>query len=176
MTLVSRLQVVSFCTAAYKFLTSLQRLDSVPVQTHGACYHTAATAEFPHGRVSSRNDYDPEDTKRKQREARLKSTWPSERVGYPANDTRYAVRLFSTWRYSLLKFSPVSKANRAGTRGFRAPEVLFKCSEQTGGTSISLMFMVTTDLVCSNRRLGGWDDSVILLDWQIPLVPMHRRQ
>lgn len=28
---------------------------------------------------------------------------------------------------------PVSKANRAGTRGFRAPEVLLKCNEQTGG-------------------------------------------
>ncbi|KAJ7042403.1 kinase-like protein [Mycena alexandri] len=95
------------------------RLDSVPVQTHGACYHTAATAEFPHGRVSSRNDYDPEGTKEKQKDARLKSTWPSERVGYLANDTR-----------------PISKANRAGTRGFRAPEVLFKCSEQTGAIDV----------------------------------------
>lgn len=36
------------------------------------------------------------------------------RHGYPKNDTR-----------------PSRRANRAGTRGFRAPEVLFKCTEQT---------------------------------------------
>jgi cell division control protein 7 len=35
-------------------------------------------------------------------------------VGYPKNDIR-----------------PSRRANRAGTRGFRAPEVLFKCTEQT---------------------------------------------
>ncbi|CRK24036.1 hypothetical protein BN1708_003727 [Verticillium longisporum] len=35
-------------------------------------------------------------------------------TGYPKNDTR-----------------PSRRANRAGTRGFRAPEVLFKCTEQT---------------------------------------------
>lgn len=34
--------------------------------------------------------------------------------GYPKNDTR-----------------PSRRANRAGTRGFRAPEVLFKCTEQS---------------------------------------------
>lgn len=35
-------------------------------------------------------------------------------TGYPKNDSR-----------------PSRRANRAGTRGFRAPEVLFKCTEQT---------------------------------------------
>lgn len=35
-------------------------------------------------------------------------------LGYPKSDTR-----------------PSRRANRAGTRGFRAPEVLFKCTEQT---------------------------------------------
>lgn len=35
-------------------------------------------------------------------------------AGYPKNDTR-----------------PSKRANRAGTRGFRAPEVLFKCTSQT---------------------------------------------
>lgn len=39
--------------------------------------------------------------------------------GYPKNDTR-----------------PSRRANRAGTRGFRAPEVLFKCSEQTTAIDI----------------------------------------
>ncbi|KAJ7487428.1 kinase-like protein [Mycena galericulata] len=95
------------------------RLDSMPTQTHGACFHTPATTEHPHGRLSSRNTYPPEKTKEKQKDARMKSGMPSEKVGYPANDTR-----------------PVSKANRAGTRGFRAPEVLFKCSEQTGAIDV----------------------------------------
>lgn len=39
-------------------------------------------------------------------------THPS--VGHPKNDSR-----------------PSKRANRAGTRGFRAPEVLFKCTSQT---------------------------------------------
>ncbi|KAI9738237.1 MAG: hypothetical protein M1834_008735 [Cirrosporium novae-zelandiae] len=40
-------------------------------------------------------------------------------AGYPKNDTR-----------------PSRRANRAGTRGFRAPEVLFKCASQTGKIDI----------------------------------------
>jgi cell division control protein 7 len=47
------------------------------------------------------------------REAIRKST-VSIKGGYPRDDTR-----------------PSRRANRAGTRGFRAPEVLFKCTEQT---------------------------------------------
>ena len=39
--------------------------------------------------------------------------------GHPKNDTR-----------------PSKRANRAGTRGFRAPEVLFKCTEQTTAIDI----------------------------------------
>ncbi|KAJ7092563.1 kinase-like domain-containing protein [Mycena epipterygia] len=96
------------------------RLDSIPTQTHGACFHTPATTAYPHGRVLSRNDYIPTaQTKDMQKEARAKSNMPSEKVGYPANETR-----------------PTSKANRAGTRGFRAPEVLLKCSEQTGAIDV----------------------------------------
>lgn len=51
---------------------------------------------------------------RKQRlqAAALASAAPTN--GYPKNDTR-----------------PSRRANRAGTRGFRAPEVLFKCTEQS---------------------------------------------
>ncbi|KAF2417533.1 kinase-like protein [Tothia fuscella] len=39
---------------------------------------------------------------------------PSQQISYPKNDTR-----------------PSRRANRAGTRGFRAPEVLLKCTQQT---------------------------------------------
>lgn len=42
-----------------------------------------------------------------------------ERVGFKKDDTR-----------------PGAKANRAGTRGFRAPEVLLKCPDQTGAIDI----------------------------------------
>lgn len=49
------------------------------------------------------------------RKARLANHNPKATVGgYPKQDTR-----------------PSRRANRAGTRGFRAPEVLFKCTEQT---------------------------------------------
>ncbi|KAG2156352.1 kinase-like protein [Suillus clintonianus] len=94
------------------------RMDgSVPV--HGACLHTSATREHPHGKIRGRNDYDVDLLKKMQREARQKSSWSSDRVGYPDKDTR----------------AP-SKANRAGTRGFRAPEVLLKCSQQTGAIDV----------------------------------------
>lgn len=43
----------------------------------------------------------------------------AQQTGYPKSDTR-----------------PSRRANRAGTRGFRAPEVLFKCTEQ--GTAIDI--------------------------------------
>lgn len=44
---------------------------------------------------------------------------PPERIGYNKDDTRPGVR-----------------ANRAGTRGFRAPEVLLKCQDQTPALDI----------------------------------------
>ncbi|KAJ3497918.1 hypothetical protein NLG97_g1534 [Lecanicillium saksenae] len=46
-------------------------------------------------------------------------TATTSQPGYPKSDTR-----------------PSRRANRAGTRGFRAPEVLFKCTEQTTAIDI----------------------------------------
>ncbi|KAK7064358.1 kinase-like protein [Favolaschia claudopus] len=98
------------------------RITSSPKQIQGACFHTAASLEYPHGRLFSRKDYDSAPRiKEKQKSARANSNSNSDKVGYLANDNR-----------------PISKANRAGTRGFRAPEVLLKCSEQTGGMYILL--------------------------------------
>ncbi|EFQ27248.1 uncharacterized protein GLRG_01743 [Colletotrichum graminicola M1.001] len=51
---------------------------------------------------------------RKQRIATSAASQNGPQQGYPKTDTR-----------------PSRRANRAGTRGFRAPEVLFKCTEQT---------------------------------------------
>lgn len=53
--------------------------------------------------------------------------------GYPKSDTR-----------------PSRRANRAGTRGFRAPEVLFKCTEQT--TKIDIWSVGVVLLTLLSRR------------------------
>ncbi|KAG6919762.1 hypothetical protein DXG01_001598 [Tephrocybe rancida] len=95
----------------------------------GACFHTGPSAEHPHGQVQ--RDLSQSVIKQAQQEAKERSKLPSERVGYPAQDTR-----------------PVTKANRAGTRGFRAPEVLFKCMEQSGAidvwaAGVILLFFLT---------------------------------
>lgn len=52
--------------------------------------------------------------RRKMTDAVEKKVGSTGSVGYPREDTR-----------------PSRRANRAGTRGFRAPEVLFKCTEQS---------------------------------------------
>ncbi|KAG5650090.1 hypothetical protein H0H81_000808, partial [Sphagnurus paluster] len=93
------------------------RMDST-VPTHGACFHTAPSDEFPHGQVN-KNSFPSSDIKEAQQAAKLLSKKPPELVGYPEKDTR-----------------PVTKANRAGTRGFRAPEVLLKCSAQSGAIDV----------------------------------------
>ena len=82
----------------------------------GKCLHSGAEPGQPHGRYGRVDDAKRALIKTAQREARIKNGMPAEKVGYPDNDIR-----------------PVSKANRAGTRGFRAPEVLLKCQAQTGG-------------------------------------------
>ncbi|KAI0121700.1 putative cell cycle protein kinase [Xylariales sp. AK1849] len=51
--------------------------------------------------------------------------------GYPKNDTR-----------------PSRRANRAGTRGFRAPEVLFKCTEQTTKIDIWSAGVILLTILC----------------------------
>ncbi|KAI0337903.1 kinase-like protein [Trametopsis cervina] len=90
-------------------------------QSQGLCLHTPPSADSPHGKIRSMHDCNitTEEIKQAQREARLKSSMPSDKVGYPEQDRR-----------------PPSKANRAGTRGFRAPEVLFKCALQSGAVDM----------------------------------------
>ncbi|EKM59990.1 uncharacterized protein PHACADRAFT_206206 [Phanerochaete carnosa HHB-10118-sp] len=97
----------------------------------GACLHSGATKQHSHGKLKSGDEMDTEHIKKMQREGRVKSSLPSERVGYPERDPR-----------------PHSKANRAGTRGFRAPEVLLKCGLQTGAidvwsAGVILLFFLT---------------------------------
>lgn len=88
------------------------------VQQHGNCLHSPRTEQDPHGKNISLEETQTDHIKQAQRLARAKSGMASEKVGYLEQDRR-----------------PANKANRAGTRGFRAPEVLLKCTAQTGGTS-----------------------------------------
>jgi cell division control protein 7 len=74
---------------------------------------------------------DPVQRKAKLRAAHLASSAPHN--GYPREDTR-----------------PSRRANRAGTRGFRAPEVLFKCTEQT--TKIDIWSAGVILLTIMSRR------------------------
>ncbi|KAI3611739.1 dbf4-dependent protein kinase hsk1 [Moniliophthora roreri] len=102
-----------------------------PSSQHSSCVHTPPTAENPHGKLKDKKDYDVEEAKKASKESRYKSGLPPEKVGYPEKDPR-----------------PHSKANRAGTRGFRAPEVLLKCSDQTGAidmwsAGMILLFFLT---------------------------------
>lgn len=60
-----------------------------------------------------------EERKRRQANSVWAHSSTNSHPGYPKSDTR-----------------PSRRANRAGTRGFRAPEVLFKCTEQTGAIDI----------------------------------------
>ncbi|KAH9998297.1 kinase-like domain-containing protein [Russula vinacea] len=91
------------------------RMGVDPPVHYGKCLHTAPTRENPHGRLRRTTEYNSEFVRKKQKDARMRSGWASDRVGYLEKDTR-----------------PHSRANRAGTRGFRAPEVLLKCNEQSG--------------------------------------------
>ncbi|EST06103.1 Protein kinase domain protein [Kalmanozyma brasiliensis GHG001] len=73
---------------------------------------------------------------------------PPERVGYNIYDARQGVR-----------------ANRAGTRGFRAPEVLFKCQDQTVAIDIwSAGVILLTLLIRRFPVFNSNDDVEALLE------------
>lgn len=77
--------------------------------------------------------------------------------GYPKNDTR-----------------PSRRANRAGTRGFRAPEVLFKCTEQT--TKLDIWSAGVILLTILSRRFpffNSADDVEAMIE--IATIFGHRR-
>ncbi|PIL37510.1 hypothetical protein GSI_01204 [Ganoderma sinense ZZ0214-1] len=116
----------------------------------GACLHTTPSKDSPHGKLKSRSEFncDIEFIKQMQKEGRMKSGASSERVGYPTKDAR-----------------PHSKANRAGTRGFRAPEVLLKCGEQSGAIDVwsagmILLFFLTKKFPIFNSN----DDTEALIE------------
>ena len=60
-------------------------------QKLGACLHTCASPEHPHGRVFTSAEYDRQAVRKAQKDAREKSRMATEKVGYPEKDTRYVI-------------------------------------------------------------------------------------
>jgi len=79
-----------------------------------SCQHAPATLESLHGRRTKTND--TATVEQAVYDARKRGRLPEGKLGFQSDDKR-----------------PVIKTNRAGTRGFRAPEVLLKCPDQTVG-------------------------------------------
>ncbi|KAF3013088.1 hypothetical protein E8E14_011412 [Neopestalotiopsis sp. 37M] len=83
------------------------------------------------------------------RKQRIRTMWSGStsqngsQHGYPKHDTR-----------------PSRRANRAGTRGFRAPEVLFKCTEQTTKIDIWSAGVVLLTILCKRFPFFNSADDV----------------
>jgi len=78
------------------------------------CQHAPATLEDLGGTRTKTTDTPA--VEQAVYDARKRSRLGEGRIGFPQDDKRSAI-----------------KTNRAGTRGFRAPEVLLKCPDQTTG-------------------------------------------
>lgn len=70
--------------------------------TLGACFHTSASREHPHGITKSRNEINADEIKAGQLDARKKSSLPSEKVGYPEKDTRWVGKQSNLMRFFAL--------------------------------------------------------------------------
>ena len=68
----------------------IQRMGVEPPAHYGKCLHTAPTREHPHGRLRRTTEFNPEFVRKKQKDARMRSGWVSDRVGYLEKDARYA--------------------------------------------------------------------------------------
>lgn len=102
-----------------------------------SCNHDAPSREHPHGALKSFSKEDMEEMRANLHECRRRAAGPSDKVGWFAEDTRLVdSNAFSPARGDQSSLQRLHiKANRAGTRGFRAPEVLFKCEYQSAGTA-----------------------------------------
>ncbi|KAI1499277.1 kinase-like domain-containing protein [Biscogniauxia marginata] len=80
---------------------------------------------------------------RLQQSIAFSSAHAGPQPGYPKNDTR-----------------PSRRANRAGTRGFRAPEVLFKCTEQTTKIDIWSAGVILLTILCKRFPFFNSADDV----------------
>ncbi|KAF9516771.1 hypothetical protein BS47DRAFT_1371577 [Hydnum rufescens UP504] len=122
-----------------------QRIESDITST---CLHTSPNHLGPHGRHKTVKENQKIRIKEKMLDARRKSASTSDRVGVPAEETR-----------------PSIKTNRAGTRGFRAPEVLLKCPDQSAALDIwSAGTILLTILACKFPVFTASDDVEALME------------
>lgn len=104
---------------------------------HGHCHHTQPSREHPHGqnKLAMKDIRSEKDTRAVERtadvvrEADRRMNDPKLPVGYSTDEKR-----------------PIVRANRAGTRGFRAPEVLLKCQDQTTGACCFICWLLPTNI------------------------------
>ena len=71
-------------------------MDVEPPVHYGRCLHTTPTREHPHGRLRRAAEYNSEFVRKKQKDARMRSGWTSDRVGYLEKDTRYVYHAAGT--------------------------------------------------------------------------------
>ncbi|KDQ15378.1 hypothetical protein BOTBODRAFT_108590 [Botryobasidium botryosum FD-172 SS1] len=120
----------------------------VELDVASSCNHTGPSQDYPHGQISPLTQAEATRIKNLMIDARKKSAGPAERVGIPAEDSR-----------------PSVKANRAGTRGFRAPEVLFKCQNQSVAIDIwSAGTILLSFLACKFPIFNANDDIEALME------------
>lgn len=135
-----------------------ERLEQA--EWRGKCHHTFPTAEHPHGEQSINHATHSthllpggalaraDERGSAARGARGGQMPPPDRVGYLRSDPRPGVR-----------------ANRAGTRGFRAPEVLFKCPDQTPAIDVwSAGIVLLSFLLRRFPLFNANDDTEALLE------------
>ncbi|KAL4402408.1 Cell division control protein 7 [Malassezia pachydermatis] len=127
----------------------------------GKCHHTCPTPDHLHGKQSVNQSTHsthllPGGALSRTEDAKTHTTYvarnalmgPPDRVGYLRNDPRPSVR-----------------ANRAGTRGFRAPEVLFKCPDQTPAIDIWSAGIILLSILLRRFPLfNANDDTEALLE------------
>lgn len=133
-----------------------ERLEAA--EWRGKCHHTLPTPEHPHGEqcinhATHSSHLQPGGALSRTEDstkyvARGQPMGPPDRVGYLRNDPRPSVR-----------------ANRAGTRGFRAPEVLLKCPDQTPAIDIwSAGIILLSFLLRRFPLFNSNDDTEALLE------------
>lgn len=137
----------------------------------GKCHHTFPTDEHPHGEQCINHDVYSTHLLPDGALARSASGAAADRgisaPTYVAGGGRNATPMGPPDRVGHLRNDarPGVRANRAGTRGFRAPEVLFKCPDQTPAIDIwSAGIILLSFLLKRFPLFNATDDTESLLE------------
>ncbi|EIW69907.1 hypothetical protein TREMEDRAFT_30137 [Tremella mesenterica DSM 1558] len=105
------------------------------------CQHSPATLKSLHGTKTT--TVDTPIVEQALYDARKRAKLAEGRLGLPHDDKR-----------------PALKANRAGTRGFRAPEVLIKCPDQTGAIDIWSVGIILLSILTQKFPIFNSSDDI----------------